>query len=92
MTRTSAGLLLYRWRDGALEVFLVHPGGPFWARKDDGAWSVPKGEYAPDEDPLPAREVAVLRAFFSVKLPRGEGIEGAVAQAERLSQRPARRL
>ena len=54
MTRTSAGLLLYRWRDGALEVFLVHPGGPFWARKDDGAWSIPKGEFAPGEDPLAA--------------------------------------
>jgi predicted NUDIX family NTP pyrophosphohydrolase len=54
MTRTSAGLLLYRWRDGELEVFLVHPGGPFWARKDRGAWSIPKGEFAPDEDPLAA--------------------------------------
>ena len=59
MTRTSAGLLLYRWRDGALEVFLVHPGGPFWARKDDGAWSIPKGEFAPGEDPL----VAARREF-----------------------------
>ncbi|MFT4200799.1 NUDIX domain-containing protein [Gordonia sp. (in: high G+C Gram-positive bacteria)] len=47
----SAGLLVHR--DGA-EVFLVHPGGPFWARKDAGAWSIPKGEYPPDEDPLAA--------------------------------------
>ncbi|MCE3248512.1 MAG: hydrolase [Geminicoccaceae bacterium] len=54
MTRTSAGILLYRWREGELEVFLVHPGGPFWARKDAGAWSIPKGEFAPDEDPLAA--------------------------------------
>jgi predicted NUDIX family NTP pyrophosphohydrolase len=54
MTRTSAGILLYRWREGELEVFLVHPGGPFWARKDRGAWSIPKGEFAPDEDPLAA--------------------------------------
>jgi len=47
-------LLLYRLRAGALEVFLVHPGGPFWARKDDGAWSIPKGEFEPAEDPLDA--------------------------------------
>jgi predicted NUDIX family NTP pyrophosphohydrolase len=45
MTRKiSAGILLYRVRDDAVEVFLVHPGGPYWARKDDGAWSIPKGE------------------------------------------------
>lgn len=50
----SAGLLLYRRRPGGLEVFLVHPGGPFWAAKDEGAWSLPKGEYPPDEDPLAA--------------------------------------
>ena len=52
MPKTSAGLLLYRHRNGALEVFLVHPGGPFWANKDDGAWSIPKGEIAPGEEPL----------------------------------------
>jgi predicted NUDIX family NTP pyrophosphohydrolase len=52
MTRTSAGLLLYRRREGALEVFLVHPGGPFWARKDAGAWSIPKGEIDRTEEPL----------------------------------------
>jgi predicted NUDIX family NTP pyrophosphohydrolase len=50
MPKESAGLLLYRTRGGALEVFLVHPGGPFWAKKDLGAWSIPKGEIAPDED------------------------------------------
>ena len=49
----SAGVLLYRRRDG-LEVLLVHPGGPFWARKDQGAWSIPKGELAEGEDPLEA--------------------------------------
>jgi predicted NUDIX family NTP pyrophosphohydrolase len=52
--KTSAGLLLYRETNGALEVFLVHPGGPFWAKKDEGAWSIPKGEFEPDEDPLAA--------------------------------------
>ena len=54
MARRSAGLLLYRRRDGELEVFLVHPGGPFWAKKDLGAWSIPKGEYSDGEDPLSA--------------------------------------
>ena len=52
--RRSAGLLLHRLRGGELEVLLVHPGGPFWARRDAGAWSIPKGEYEPDEDPLAA--------------------------------------
>jgi len=50
----SAGLLLYRHRGDALEVLIGHPGGPFWARKDDGAWSIPKGEYASGEDPWEA--------------------------------------
>jgi predicted NUDIX family NTP pyrophosphohydrolase len=55
MPRRSAGILLYRRRGGgAVEVLLVHPGGPFWARKDAGAWTIPKGEYAPEEDPLDA--------------------------------------
>lgn len=54
MARESAGLLLYRRREGALEVFLVHPGGPFWARRDEGAWSVPKGEPGADEELLAA--------------------------------------
>ncbi len=51
MAKRSAGLLLHRTRDGALEVLLVHPGGPFWARKDAGAWSIPKGELDGDEEP-----------------------------------------
>jgi predicted NUDIX family NTP pyrophosphohydrolase len=58
--KKSAGLLLYRWRNRELEIFLVHPGGPFWARKDDGAWSIPKGEIAENEDPLKAAK----REFF----------------------------
>ncbi|MEI6950165.1 NUDIX domain-containing protein [Paraflavisolibacter sp. H34] len=53
-TRQSAGILLYRFRDRELEVFLVHPGGPLWAHKDTGAWSVPKGEFTDEEDPLAA--------------------------------------
>jgi predicted NUDIX family NTP pyrophosphohydrolase len=54
MTVMSAGILPYRQRDGVWEVLLVHPGGPFWARKDLGAWSIAKGEYEPGEDPFQA--------------------------------------
>ena len=53
MPKSSAGLLLYRH---PLEVFLVHPGGPFWATKDEGSWSIPKGEFEPTEDPLAAAQ------------------------------------
>ena len=59
MGKRSAGLLMYRYRDRVLEVFLVHPGGPFWAKKDRGAWSIPKGEFPPEEDAL----VAARREF-----------------------------
>jgi predicted NUDIX family NTP pyrophosphohydrolase len=52
VARTSAGILLYRVRPDGPEVLLGHMGGPFWAKKDDGAWSIPKGEHGPEEDPL----------------------------------------
>ncbi len=52
MTKKSAGLLMYHRRDGELEVMLVHPGGPFWVKKDLGSWSIPKGEYTHEEDPF----------------------------------------
>lgn len=53
MAKLSAGVLLYRFRDDdALEVLIVHPGGPFWKNKDLGAWSIPKGEFLPGQDPL----------------------------------------
>ncbi len=52
MPRASAGLLMFRRRAGALEVLLVHPGGPFWAKKDMGAWTIPKGEIDAGEDEL----------------------------------------
>ncbi|GAA2792438.1 NUDIX domain-containing protein [Saccharopolyspora taberi] len=58
MGKRSAGIVLFRIRDG-LEVLLVHPGGPFWKNKDDGAWSVPKGEHDDAEDP----RAAALREF-----------------------------
>jgi predicted NUDIX family NTP pyrophosphohydrolase len=53
MPKKSAGLLMFRFREGKPEVFLVHPGGPFWKNKDLGSWSIPKGEYQ-EEDPLTA--------------------------------------
>ena len=54
--KQSAGILLFRRVDQTLEVFLVHPGGPFWTNKDDGAWSIPKGESQRSEDPLAAAQ------------------------------------
>ena len=71
MTKLSAGILLYRGSPPALELLLVHPGGPFWTKKDAGAWSIPKGEYAAGEDPL-----AAARREFAEELgsppPHGE--------------------
>jgi len=60
MPKQSAGILLYRKVDTELQVFLVHPGGPFFKNKDDGAWSIPKGEFFGDEDPL----LAAKREFL----------------------------
>lgn len=57
--KQSAGILLYRIGNDAVEVLLVHPGGPFWAKKDEGSWTIPKGEFADGEDPLEA----ALREF-----------------------------
>ena len=78
--KLSAGVLLYRVRDGAVEVLIVHPGGPFWARKDDGAWSIPKGEYTDDEDAW----VAAQREFaeeIGLPVPSGPRIDfGALKQ------------
>jgi predicted NUDIX family NTP pyrophosphohydrolase len=54
MPKRSAGLLMYRRREGHVEVLLVHPGGPFWMKKDAGAWSIPKGEYDDGEDAFAA--------------------------------------
>ncbi|MGA2536226.1 MAG: NUDIX domain-containing protein [Terracidiphilus sp.] len=71
MPKMSAGIVLYRWRVGLLQVFLVHPGGPFWKNKDAGAWSIPKGEYSDGEGALPAAR----REFFEetgFALPAGE--------------------
>jgi len=80
VAQRSAGILLYRVAGGAPEVLLVHPGGPYWARKDAGAWSIPKGEYEDGEDP----QSCALREFeeeTGVELPPGELAElGSVKQ------------
>ena len=80
MAKRSAGILLYRIAAGPPEVLLVHPGGPYWARKDAGAWSIPKGEYEDGEDP----QACALREFeeeLGVGLPPGELAElGSVKQ------------
>jgi predicted NUDIX family NTP pyrophosphohydrolase len=54
MNLKSAGLIMYRWREKRVEVLLVHPGGSLWKDKDIGVWSIPKGEFGPDESPLHA--------------------------------------
>jgi predicted NUDIX family NTP pyrophosphohydrolase len=83
MTKRSAGILLYRGSGPSLELLLVHPGGPFWAKKDEGAWSIPKGEYDEGEDPL-----AVAKREFEEELgsaaPPADVIElGEIVQPSR---------
>lgn len=75
MAKVSAGLLLVRGAPDALEVLLVHPGGPFWAKKDEGAWSIPKGEIAAGEDPLRA----AIREFEEET---GQAIDGEFVALE----------
>jgi predicted NUDIX family NTP pyrophosphohydrolase len=82
MARRSAGILLHREGDGGREVLLVHPGGPFWAKKDAGAWSIPKGEYEDGDDP----RACALREFeeeLGTALPAGTQLAelGTVRQA-----------
>ncbi|MBX9778406.1 MAG: NUDIX domain-containing protein [Xanthobacteraceae bacterium] len=82
MPRRSAGLLMYRRRGIALELLLVHPGGPFWAKKDDGAWSIPKGEYDAGEEPLDVAKREFAEEVGAV--PDGDVADlGDVAQAGR---------
>ena len=81
MPKRSAGILVYRMKNGGIEVFLVHPGGPFWAKKDLGAWSIPKGLIEGDEE----MESAARREFkeeTGVEVPPGELIPlGSVRQS-----------
>lgn len=60
MTKQSAGILVYRHKNNNLEILLVHPGGPYWAHKDEGVWSIPKGEIEPGEDKV----AAAKREFY----------------------------
>lgn len=74
MKKQSAGIVLYRKRDGIIEVLVGHAGGPFWARKDAGAWSIPKGEFEADEEPI----TAARREFeeeLGIPAPEGELLE-----------------
>lgn len=80
MSKRSAGILLYRMRNKFLEVFLVHPGGPFWAKKDAGAWSIPKGEFSDDEEPL----AAAIREF---KEETGIAIKGKFIELNAVRQK-----
>ncbi|KQH75834.1 hypothetical protein AO501_01535 [Mycobacterium gordonae] len=94
MPKLSAGLLLYRCRAGVVEVLIAHPGGPFWARRDDGAWSIPKGEYGDGDDPwaaarrefaeelgLPAPDGPRLD-FGPVKQPSGKVVTAFAVRAD----------
>lgn len=93
MPKQSAGLLFFRRKGDALEVFLVHPGGPFWAKKDRGAWSIPKGERGPGDDPLETarREFEEETGFSasgpflhlgSVRQPGGKIVEAWAAEGD----------
>ena len=86
MAATSAGLLLHRVRGGATEVLLVHPGGPAWARRDAGAWSIPKGEPRPREDPL-----AAARREFAEEL-GSEPPEGPAVDLGEVRQKSGKRV
>ena len=87
MPKQSAGLLLYRVVDGDVEVLLVHPGGPYWARRDNGAWSLPKGEYATGED---AFEVAIRE--FREELGTDPPVDRPAAFLGELRQRSGKRV
>jgi predicted NUDIX family NTP pyrophosphohydrolase len=93
VAKQSAGLLLYRFREQRPEVFLVHPGGPLWARKDAGAWSIPKGEAGPGEDLLARAKLEfaeetgfaapdALRALRPVKQAGGKVVHAWTAEGD----------
>ncbi len=83
----SAGILLYRARDSTLEVLLVHPGGPFWAKRDAGAWSIPKGEYEQGEDPL-----AAARREFAEELGAPPPDESPPRELGEITQKSGKRV
>jgi predicted NUDIX family NTP pyrophosphohydrolase len=93
-TKRSAGILLYRLSGGVPEVLLVHPGGPFWEKRDAGSWSIPKGEYGEDEDPRDcarrefeeetgtALPPGALAHLGNVKLRSGKQVTGYAAEGD----------
>jgi predicted NUDIX family NTP pyrophosphohydrolase len=84
----SAGILLYRpGATGGLEVLLVHPGGPIWARRDAGVWSIPKGEYGDDEQPL-----AAARREFAEELGSPAPADGAALDLGEIRQKSGKRV
>jgi len=78
--RKSAGILLYRFNQQSLELFLVHPGGPFWKGKETGAWTIPKGEFGDDEEPL----AAAIREF---KEETGTALNGNFIELQPIKQK-----
>jgi predicted NUDIX family NTP pyrophosphohydrolase len=80
MAKQSAGILLYRIADSQLQVFLVHPGGPFFKNKDEGSWSIPKGEFIDDENPLDAAK----REFMEET---GQSIDGNFTELKSIQQK-----
>jgi predicted NUDIX family NTP pyrophosphohydrolase len=80
MAKQSAGILLYRIINAQLQVFLVHPGGPFFVNKDNGSWTIPKGEFLDDEEPL----TAAKREFFEET---GQAVDGTFAPLGSITQK-----
>jgi len=85
MAKQSAGILLYRLMDNQLQIFLVHPGGPFFRNKDDGNWSIPKGEFVDGEEPL----AAAKREFAEET---GQKIEGKFFQLEPVTLKSGKKV
>jgi predicted NUDIX family NTP pyrophosphohydrolase len=93
MPKQTAGILMYRRRAGSVEVLLTHPGGPFWTRRDHGAWMIPKGEIDPGEDPMDAarREfheemgspvTGTLRALAPIKQKSGKLVQAWAVEGD----------
>jgi len=85
MAKQSAGILLYRFRDNQLQVFLIHPGGPFFSKKDNGSWSVPKGEFLDDENPLDA-----AKREFSEET--GQSVDGEFIILKSITQKAGKKV
>lgn len=85
MAKQSAGILLFRFIDDQLQVFLVHPGGPFFRNKDEGSWSIPKGEFLDNENPL----VAARREFSEET---GQAIDGHFIPLEPITQKGGKKV